>query len=64
MSNESVNVAFVQMIFQFSAFSYSYGVLVKSIEITLVKLLLPLMMITFRLTDFLKKELSAISITL
>ena len=32
-SNESVNVAFVQMIFQYSAFSYSYGVVVESIGI-------------------------------
>ena len=32
-SNESVNITFVQIIFQYSAFSYSYGVVVESIWI-------------------------------
>ena len=46
-SKESVNVAFVQQIFQYSAL-----------------LLLPMMMIIFRLSEFLKNKLSAIRITL
>ena len=44
--------------------TYSHGAVVNSSGITLLMLLLPMKMITFGLTEFLKRELSATRITL